>query len=452
MDSDSDDERAAGYVPVLAASMPRAAAAAAAASPAAKQPSNVLQDGVSLYTNELFTDNNGDVLGEGPGLASPSGAAPGSARKGLAAKRQERLQANAYTPNSLLKNASLRNPSAAPASPGMRDSPGSFRPSSLSQTGAATAVETTLVSPNRTSNNQGIAGGVGMVHGLRASYDPNEGQEEPVSSTRYVAPAAAPVARAAPQLDLSDMPAFLQQPGPKSGPVQCVIVRDRGSAKMYPRYSLFLEEGRRFLLSARKRKKQTTSNYIISMDYEDLSRESGSFFGKVRANFVGTEFTVYDRGVKSGKKDAQGDGQREELGAVTYQYNVLGTRGPRKMMAAIPGVDGSGRRMFNPSGDADTILERLKHRKGLEELVVMGNKPPRWNDELNAYCLNFNGRVTEASVKNFQLVSDDNHNHVILQFGKVGKDTFTMDYQWPISAFQAFAICMSSFDNKLACE
>ncbi len=35
---------------------------------------------------------------------------------------------------------------------------------------------------------------------------------------------------------------------------------------------------------------------------------------------------------------------------------------------------------------------------------------------------------------------------------QVGKDTFTMDYQWPISAFQAFAICMSSFDNKLACE
>jgi hypothetical protein len=39
--------------------------------------------------------------------------------------------------------------------------------------------------------------------------------------------------------------------------------------------------------------------------------------------------------------------------------------------------------------------------------------------QLNAYCLNFNGRVTEASVKNFQLVSDENHNHVILQFGKV---------------------------------
>ena len=35
---------------------------------------------------------------------------------------------------------------------------------------------------------------------------------------------------------------------------------------------------------------------------------------------------------------------------------------------------------------------------------------------------------------------------------QIGRNTFTMDYQWPMSALQAFAICLSSFDNKLACE
>ena len=39
--------------------------------------------------------------------------------------------------------------------------------------------------------------------------------------------------------------------------------------------------------------------------------------------------------------------------------------------------------------------------------------------QLGAYCLNFGGRVTHASVKNFQLVSDDNPERIILQFGKV---------------------------------
>ena len=38
--------------------------------------------------------------------------------------------------------------------------------------------------------------------------------------------------------------------------------------------------------------------------------------------------------------------------------------------------------------------------------------------QLGAYCLNFGGRVTHASVKNFQLVSEEDPDRVILQFGK----------------------------------
>lgn len=41
---------------------------------------------------------------------------------------------------------------------------------------------------------------------------------------------------------------------------------------------------------------------------------------------------------------------------------------------------------------------------------------------------------------------------VLLQFGRVGKDVFTMDYQYPLSPLQAFAVCLSSFDYKIACE
>ena len=34
----------------------------------------------------------------------------------------------------------------------------------------------------------------------------------------------------------------------------------------------------------------------------------------------------------------------------------------------------------------------------------------------------------------------------------VGKDAFTMDYQWPLCGLQAFGIALSSFDYKIACE
>jgi hypothetical protein len=41
---------------------------------------------------------------------------------------------------------------------------------------------------------------------------------------------------------------------------------------------------------------------------------------------------------------------------------------------------------------------------------------------------------------------------VILQFGKIKKDVFTMDQRQPLSVFQAFAICLTNFGTKLSWE
>ena len=43
-------------------------------------------------------------------------------------------------------------------------------------------------------------------------------------------------------------------------------------------------------------------------------------------------------------------------------------------------------------------------------------------------------------------------DYVVLQFGRIFEDEFTMDYNYPMNAVQAFAIALSSFDSKLACE
>ena len=73
-----------------------------------------------------------------------------------------------------------------------------------------------------------------------------------------------------------------------------------------------------------------------------------------------------------------------------------------------------------------TLLDKFgcgarRHKKGEsgQAMVVMQNKPPKWNEALNAFCLNFRGRVTQASVKNFQLVTDADKDKILLQFGKV---------------------------------
>lgn len=246
-----------------------------------------------------------------------------------------------------------------------------------------------------------------------------------------------------------------------------------------------------------------------------------------RSNFLGTKFIIYDTQPPYNNSSAEPLGRSSRrfyskkvspkipsgnynIAQITYELNVLGTRGPRRMhctMNSIPAtsvepggyvpgqpellprsLDDSFRRMtfsrrigsstdFSSSrfSDINTSHEYGKEPKPeTEPPLILKNKSPRWHEQLQCWCLNFRGRVTVASVKNFQLISatppsppsaaaatnagsashssSSDHEKVLLQFGKVGKDIFTMDYRYPISAFQAFAICLSSFDTKLACE
>ena len=249
---------------------------------------------------------------------------------------------------------------------------------------------------------------------------------------------------------------FLTTPLPKSaGVVQCNIRRDKsGINKMYPVYSIFLKDGDEFMMNAKKRANNKTSNYLISMGEGDLARVGPNYLGKLRSNFVGTEFQVFDDGYNP-KDDPEFSGQemRNELGAVMYAANVWGSRGPRKMQVALPAVDQNSRLVLpDPStSTGDELLTRIRDRN-CRDTVYLINKPPRWHEQVGAYVLNFNGRVTMASVKNFQLVDPEEQNTVVLQFGRVGKDEFTMDMHHPITPLQAFGVTLSSFDSKIACD
>ncbi|NP_001039020.1 tubby-related protein 2 isoform 2 [Mus musculus] len=254
-----------------------------------------------------------------------------------------------------------------------------------------------------------------------------------------------------------DMEAYVLLPAPRDHMVQCRIVRNKhGMDKgMFPSYYLYLEaeDGvAHFLLAGRKRKRSKTSNYLISLDPKDMSRNGSNFVGKVRSNVLGTKFTIFDNGVNPERSYWVPDSARirEELGVVCYETNVLGFRGPRKMTVILPGMDSRKQRMkVQPQNDQDSILSRVQKGAG-HGLLLLQNKAPSWSDESGAYVLNFHGRVTRASVKNFQIVHPDEPDHLVLQFGRVAPNIFTMDFRYPLCPLQAFAICLSSFDGKLA--
>lgn len=208
-----------------------------------------------------------------------------------------------------------------------------------------------------------------------------------------------------------------------------------------------------FMLAGRKRKKCKTSNYLISSDAADLSKDSESYVAKLRANFVGTHFTIFDDGVNMKEKGLKaGKEYRKELGAIKYAPNVLGTKGPRKMEVTLPAMDHDQRPMeFKPLRESDSMHERVKLNR-LDDLIQLENKQAEWSQKSMSYELKFGGRVTQASVKNFQVVHPKQPDYKILQFGRTGEHTFSMDYQYPMTAVQAFSICLSSLDGKLACE
>ncbi|XP_053574441.1 tubby-related protein 3 isoform X2 [Bombina bombina] len=256
--------------------------------------------------------------------------------------------------------------------------------------------------------------------------------------------------------EIDDLKEFVLRPAPRGITYRCRISRDKKGMDrgLYPTYYMHLEKDdnrKTFLLAGRKRKKSKTANYLISVDPTDLSREGDNFIGKLRSNLMGTKFTVFDSGDNPMKAQENGD-SRQELAAICYETNVLGFKGPRKMTVLLPGMNVNHERIpFHPQDDSESLLGKWQSNCQ-ENIIEIHNKAPVWNDDTQSYVLNFHGRVTQASVKNFQLVHDNDPDYIIMQFGRVAEDLFTLDYSYPMSALQAFSVALSSFDSKLACE
>uniref|UniRef100_A0A8C4QLY0 Zmp:0000000711 n=1 Tax=Eptatretus burgeri TaxID=7764 RepID=A0A8C4QLY0_EPTBU len=282
--------------------------------------------------------------------------------------------------------------------------------------------------------------------------------ETQTTSSKQDREAGAVAPRGTPPIDLGELDEFALRPAPQGVTIMCRIIRDKKGMDrgMYPTYFMHMErqDGRKiFLLSGRKRKRSKTSNYLIATDPVDLSRDGDSFVGKLRSNLMGTKFTIFDNGLSldkfgpSNKKEL-----RQELAAIYYETNVLGFKGPRRMTIIVPGMTTELKRApVRPQNESESLLTRWQCRS-MEGLIELHNKAPIWNEETQSYVLNFHGRVTQASVKNFQIVHSSDPDYIVMQFGKVAEDVFNMDYNYPMCALQAFAIVLSSFDSKLACE
>ncbi|VDP39874.1 unnamed protein product [Schistosoma margrebowiei] len=198
---------------------------------------------------------------------------------------------------------------------------------------------------------------------------------------------------------------FIMKPAPQGVTIRCRITRDKRGVDrgIFPSYYLHLEKEacKFFLLAARRRKRSTTSNYVISCDATNLSRDAISFAGKLRSNFLGTHFTVYGCELKSRDSESLNSGDKvndsgstttttkthnmQELAAIIYDTNVLGFKGPRRMTIILPRLSATCQHFSCPGNDTTWLIDSWR-RKDMQNVLQLQNKNPVWN-EGKATCI-----------------------------------------------------------------
>lgn len=81
-----------------------------------------------------------------------------------------------------------------------------------------------------------------------------------------------------------------------------------------------------------------------------------------------------------------------------------------------------------------------------QQCLVMHNKAPLWNENSHVYQLDFGGRVTQESAKNFQI---ELRGKQVMQFGRIDTNAYTLDFERPFSACQAFAVALANITQRL---
>ena len=165
-----------------------------------------------------------------------------------------------------------------------------------------------------------------------------------------------------------------------------------------------------------------------------------------------------------------------ELALFAFDSNVLGTQ-PNTVEATV---------RANPSSDfavvpikkrvsqsratrniEKSLFERLRGRKSRayhmlgqieeddDEVATFETKKPQWSDSIGGWTLDFNGRITMSSKKNFILIPSQKDEIMFgadtigVRFGKVAKHKFNLDYRFPFSPLSALAVSISMFTSKL---
>ncbi|CAF4914165.1 unnamed protein product [Rotaria sp. Silwood1] len=221
--------------------------------------------------------------------------------------------------------------------------------------------------------------------------------------------------------------------------VHCTVKYNK-EGLMSKTFSLYFdgqnENDRTFLLTARKHLKiDGHSEYFIGNDEKSLKNlnDENSIAKLKGINLTGTEYVFYNQ-------------NNQQSVAIIYNTHIFGSKEPRNITVLLYNVE----KPIHPLKENETIIGEWRAGHATD-LIEIKNKTPVYNKESKVYSLELlENRVKQPSHKNFQLLitNGDREEDIIMQFGRIDDNNFALDYRYPLTAMQAFAIALSSFHNR----
>lgn len=159
---------------------------------------------------------------------------------------------------------------------------------------------------------------------------------------------------------------FLLAPGPVGEPLRCRVERRKsGLLGTNMHYVMLLDEGECVMLTARRHRRANgaVGFEIFIAPLADSLQDASICVAKLNASFMGTDYVLIGAGIEEGgavvgpenggvtygfadagekRSSKLGAGKGGEMGAVMYNPNIMGTKGPRKAVVVLPKLVPSG--------------------------------------------------------------------------------------------------------------
>ena len=215
-----------------------------------------------------------------------------------------------------------------------------------------------------------------------------------------------------------------------------------------------------------------------SMRFSQFKQDSQHCIAELRPGKEKDEFNLWFN------RDGLVDGQSQQ-NICSIAHDAIRDTPLYSMRVSLPDRETSERMgiVVSPEHFADRAIRHAAHEKqdlfphtvNKPSTLRLRTKVPEWNEEMQSYTLDYNGRARLASAKNFQLelapatsaeaaeiqkaydtVRGESRRDrrrsrraialagVKLQFGKYDDDTFNLDYAHPLCGIQALAIALTT--------